>query len=159
VFTSYYYDGIYVFDISDPVNPTIAGFYDTYPDPNLGFYRGAWGVYPFLPSGHILASDMETGLYVLEFAPFVTSLEEDITSGLDIFPNPATDHLWIEAPSGLLIRHARILDLAGRTVFNKKFSGEPGKHQLNLPQTMGQGLYVLELETNKGVEARKLVKR
>ncbi|HSL90769.1 MAG TPA: choice-of-anchor B family protein [Ignavibacteriaceae bacterium] len=65
---SYYKQGYVVLDISDPENPLLAGHYDTYPS-NTGTYNGAWGCYPYLPSGLTLISDMQTGLYVLEFTP------------------------------------------------------------------------------------------
>jgi hypothetical protein len=39
--------------------------FDTYLPDNNGF-NGAWGAYPFLPSGLILISDIESGLFVLE---------------------------------------------------------------------------------------------
>ncbi len=65
-FVSYYEDGVQVWDISDPANPAIAAYYDMVPNSSYnGTDRGAWGVYPFLPSGHILVSDDFTGLYVL----------------------------------------------------------------------------------------------
>ena len=64
---SYYTSGYVVLDITDPTNPQIAGQYDTYPQSNGGNYDGAWGVYPFLPSGNTIVSDMSTGLYVLHF--------------------------------------------------------------------------------------------
>jgi len=64
---SYYTSGYVVLDISDPTNPVLAGQYDTYPSNNSGNYAGAWGCYPYLPSGNTLISDMQTGLYVLKF--------------------------------------------------------------------------------------------
>ena len=66
-FISYYEDGVLVFDISDPANVTRLAYYDTYPD-NVQYngYIGCWGVYPFFPSGTIVASDMNNGLYVLQ---------------------------------------------------------------------------------------------
>jgi choice-of-anchor B domain-containing protein len=64
---SYYTSGYLVLDISNPLNPQIAGHYDTYPQNNGGSYNGAWGVYPFLPSGNTIVSDINTGLYVLRF--------------------------------------------------------------------------------------------
>ncbi|RPI75167.1 MAG: choice-of-anchor B family protein [Ignavibacteriales bacterium] len=63
---SYYKDGYVVLDISDPTNPSIAGYYDTYAS-SSGTYRGAWGCYPYLPSGAVIVSDMQTGLYVFDF--------------------------------------------------------------------------------------------
>lgn len=65
---SYYKQGYVVLDISDPENPMLAGQYDTYSS-NTGTYNGAWGCYPYLPSGLVLISDIQTGLYVLEFNP------------------------------------------------------------------------------------------
>jgi choice-of-anchor B domain-containing protein len=55
---SYYSDGYVVLDISDPLNPTLAGQYDT-PD--------MWGCYPFLPSGITICSDIDDGLWVFQF--------------------------------------------------------------------------------------------
>lgn len=67
LYVSYYYDGIQVYDISDPTTPVRHAFYDTYPGPDGSSFRGAWGTFPFLPSGNIIVSDMQTGLYV--FSP------------------------------------------------------------------------------------------
>ena len=69
LYISYYHDGIQVYDISDPELPERIAYYDTYPDNNgngYSGYNGAWGVYPFLPSGCILAADIEYGLNTLE---------------------------------------------------------------------------------------------
>lgn len=66
VVTSYYADGVSVVDISNPSNLIEVAFYDT----SIGFsgdgFNGAWGAYPWLPSGNILVTDIETGLYVIE---------------------------------------------------------------------------------------------
>ena len=67
VYLSYYHDGLQIFDISSPYNPKKVGYYDTYLGSNGEFFSGAWGVYPLLPSGNILVSDMQSGLYILEF--------------------------------------------------------------------------------------------
>ncbi|MCB9337090.1 MAG: choice-of-anchor B family protein [Lewinellaceae bacterium] len=66
LYLSYYYDGLQVFDVSDPMSPTRVAFYDTCPLPNIQSYAGAWGVFPLLPSGNILISDMQEGLFVFE---------------------------------------------------------------------------------------------
>lgn len=65
---SYYHDGISVFDISDPANVVQVGYYDTdLASTNYDGYNGCWGVYPFLPSGRIIGSDVLNGLFVLEY--------------------------------------------------------------------------------------------
>lgn len=65
-YISYYKQGLVVLDITDPTNPIMAGWYDTYA-PTTGTYNGAWGCYPYLPSGNILISDINSGLWVLDF--------------------------------------------------------------------------------------------
>ncbi len=61
---SYYRDGVVVIDATHPDNLIETGFYDTSPLSGDGF-NGCWGVYPYLPSGNILASDIENGLFIL----------------------------------------------------------------------------------------------
>ncbi len=63
--TAYYKYGINILDATNPAHLVEVGFYDTSPFPNSDGFQGCWGVYPYLPSSTILASDMETGLYVL----------------------------------------------------------------------------------------------
>ncbi|MDF1672109.1 MAG: choice-of-anchor B family protein [Vicingaceae bacterium] len=63
--TSYYRDGVTIHDASNPNILVEVGNYDTSPAFNGDGFNGCWGVYPYLPSGLIIASDIENGLYVL----------------------------------------------------------------------------------------------
>lgn len=63
---SYYKAGYVVLDISDPENPLLLGQYNTHQS-STGNYAGAWGCYPYLPSGNVLISDMQKGLYIFQF--------------------------------------------------------------------------------------------
>ena len=65
-YMSNYERGLTVLDISDPTAPEEVGFFDTYPAFNSTNFNGAWGVYPFLPSGNIIVSDIQRGLFVLK---------------------------------------------------------------------------------------------
>lgn len=65
IFTSYYRDGVVVHDATNPSNLIEVGNYDTSPAYSGDGFNGCWGVYPYLPSGLIIASDIEEGLYVL----------------------------------------------------------------------------------------------
>ena len=58
--TSYYRDGTTVHDITYPNNMIEVGYYDSYPGSGSGF-DGNWGTYPFLPSGNIISSDINSG--------------------------------------------------------------------------------------------------
>lgn len=62
---SHYTDGLRVVDASDPANLVEVANYDTWPGADGGF-NGAWGAFPYLPSGHTLVSDRQTGLYVVD---------------------------------------------------------------------------------------------
>jgi choice-of-anchor B domain-containing protein len=63
--TSWYIEGIIVLDARDPSNLVPAAWYDTY-DGNQRRFNGAWGAYPFLPSGRLLVSDINSGLFVFD---------------------------------------------------------------------------------------------
>ncbi|MFQ5750134.1 MAG: LVIVD repeat-containing protein, partial [Planctomycetota bacterium] len=64
-YVSWYVDGLGVIDISDPANPSVVGTYDTNAATG-GSFTGAWGCYPFAPSGVIYISDLENGLFILQ---------------------------------------------------------------------------------------------
>jgi choice-of-anchor B domain-containing protein len=65
-YMSNYTRGLTVLDITNPASPATVGFLDTFPSSDNNSFNGAWGVYPFLPSGKILVSDINSGLYVLQ---------------------------------------------------------------------------------------------
>ncbi len=67
IFQSNYRSGLRVFDYSnDPVNPTEIAYFDTYPANDGIGYNGTWSNYPYLPSGTILISDIESGLFIVK---------------------------------------------------------------------------------------------
>ena len=66
LYASYYVYGLQILDITDPTNPTLAGYYDTFPG-NSGLYDGNWGAYPYTESCYTYVSDMGSGLYVVDF--------------------------------------------------------------------------------------------
>ena len=66
-YISHYTTGVKIIDIFNPYDPIEVASYDTYPqNDNEGFY-GCWGVYPFTENNYIYASDMQNGLFVLNF--------------------------------------------------------------------------------------------
>jgi choice-of-anchor B domain-containing protein len=65
-YMSNYERGVTILDLSDPLAPAELGYFDTFPSSNNAGFNGVWGVYPYLPSGIILASDIQGGLYVLK---------------------------------------------------------------------------------------------
>lgn len=60
-----YKDGIAIVDATHPDNLIEVGNFDTSPFLSEGGFAGCWEVYPYFPSGTIIASDIEEGLFVL----------------------------------------------------------------------------------------------
>ena len=63
LYLSNYTEGVRVLDLSDPAHPAEFAWADSYPGVSGG-YGGVWEVCPFFPSGTVIASDMQSGLYV-----------------------------------------------------------------------------------------------
>ncbi|MDO8367551.1 MAG: choice-of-anchor B family protein [Saprospiraceae bacterium] len=64
--TAWYTEGLNIVDVTNPNNLVETGKYDTYPQGSGGSFDGCWGVYPFLPSGNLVASTINPGeLWVL----------------------------------------------------------------------------------------------
>lgn len=61
---SWYHDGITIVDGARPANLIETGYYDLSPLTGPGF-GGVWGVYPYLPSGNLLVTHRDSGLYIL----------------------------------------------------------------------------------------------
>lgn len=58
-----YTEGVRVLDVTDPMHPAEFAFHDTYAGAS-GDFNGVWGVCPYFPSGTVIASDRNSGLYV-----------------------------------------------------------------------------------------------
>lgn len=68
LYMSHYEDGVKVYDITDRENPVISGYNDIYPQngSNYGGFNGTWGIFPFFPSGCIVASDSSNGVVMMQ---------------------------------------------------------------------------------------------
>lgn len=88
IVNSFYRDGLQIVDVSRPEMMVEVGRYDSSPNFVGNGFNGAWGAYPYLPSGNALISDMEEGLYVVQpsykRASFYEGLILDITDSLPL---------------------------------------------------------------------------
>lgn len=109
LYSSYYYDGLQVYDISNPAKPVRVMEYSTSSRPHNNSYEGAWGVYPLLPSGNILISDMQEGLFVVKGCPeCFTSLSHSTNCGLQTLETQAIKYEsdnWIQTSSNTVIEN------------------------------------------------------
>ena len=67
VFQANYSVGLRVLEFGDLAAQEISeiAFFDTFPEHDEVPLRGAWSVFPYLPSGTIIVSDIDSGLFVL----------------------------------------------------------------------------------------------
>jgi len=65
--TSWYKDGFTIVDVTRPHNMVQVGNYDTAPTASGSGMSNCWGVYPYLPSGTVVVSDITNDLFV--FSP------------------------------------------------------------------------------------------
>lgn len=107
-FVSCYQDGLVLYNISNPSAPTLAGYFDTYPQggANAGnnyggsSYAGNWGAYPYYKSNLILALDMQNGIFILEAFgltgnPLNVNTTPDNSMAATVYPNPASNAVGI----------------------------------------------------------------
>lgn len=65
LYAANYQSGFRLFDIKNPRKPQEIGYFDTYPDSDEPTFSGAWGVFAGFPSGTVVVSDIQRGLFVL----------------------------------------------------------------------------------------------
>lgn len=164
-YIAYYQDGLQVYDVSDPYNPTRLGYFDTHYQTAMGgpypspAYQGAWGAYPYLPSGNVLVSDMQNGLYVLDVSALSSGVN-DSPSSLDVrlYPNPAANgqSTQVRFDKNLQNEHKviRLIAADGRLV-----SEQGTRDDAAVISTAGlsKGCYGVQVLTNRGTWVRKLV--
>jgi choice-of-anchor B domain-containing protein len=68
-FQSNYTYGIRMVDVSDPLNPTESGWFDTRPDDDDQTFEGSWSNYPFFDDGRVLVTSRQEGMFILELRP------------------------------------------------------------------------------------------
>jgi choice-of-anchor B domain-containing protein len=159
VFISYYQDGVQCFDISNNSKPFQAGYYDTHPEDTdyNGYGPGCWGVYPFLPSRHIIGSDIANGLFILNGDTLLGVHDRaDFNPDILVFPNPSNQALMITSkePADRQMK-IDVYDSFGKIVLNLPTytAGEPidisGLHA---------GIYLLSISGNKFSATKKIIK-
>lgn len=113
VVTSYYTYGLQILDAKDPGWVIEVGQYDSSPFSGTG-YNGAWGAYPFLPSGNALITDIEEGLFVVApdykaasrlYGSVVDSITGTLLPNASVFLQVANDSVTLDAQAAFKRNH------------------------------------------------------
>lgn len=167
---SCYQDGLHIYDVSKPSSINLVGYFDTHPQGGENVenyfgedYRGNWGAYPFLPSGIIIANDMQNGMFILNASSaYTTTVKNPVgieknpatDANLIFYPNPASNkisvHYNTNGASTLQLKN-----LLGELVLEKQFTG-PISDYLDV-NTFENGTYILSILENNGTKNRKLI--
>ncbi len=163
-FIAYYQEGLQVYDVSNASAPVLAGYFDTHVQSPLGGpftpdpYAGAWGAYPFLPSGNVLVSDMQNGLFILNVSIILgVSNPLNTASNFQVYPNPTKSNSMLQFNFKNLSKEISISlsSLDGKDLISNKilFNSEPN---FKLPN-LSDGIYMLKVKTENSLEVKKLV--
>lgn len=164
---AYYQDGVQIYNIDNPVNPVRIGYFDTHPQNLSGYpnppYQGAWGAYVNLPSGILLVSDMQLGLFVLNTDTLLTSSAENKTekNSLSLFPNPAAKNIFIHYESAREFSgFVSIVDVKGRKVFSRIENIKQGNNNVKVDvSSLVRGVYALVITgSGEAVLSRTFIK-
>jgi len=156
VHVAYYYDGYYLWDVADPLQPALLGYYDTNTSPNTDNYRGAWGTYPFLPSGHVLVSDMQTGLWVLDVSVAMSTTTEPTAPVYRVHPTLTNGpvHLADLRPkAGTTL--VELLDAQGNMLQRTRMSGTSLEMDLT---PWSDGMYLVRFVADDITHTQRIVK-
>lgn len=93
LFQANYTSGLRVFDIGSNINnPAEIAYFDTAPTNGAASFNGMWSVYPYFPSGTIVCSDIESGLFVLT----LEGLDISVVGGVPNLLDPAGDSVTVD---------------------------------------------------------------
>ena len=90
MFQANYRSGLRIFDVTNAGSPSTVtefGYFDTYPGDDNASFNGLWSCYPYFPSGTVIGSDLERGLFVWRLGGPVASIA--LVSNPPEFINPA----------------------------------------------------------------------
>lgn len=119
VYVAYYNEGLRIFDMRTSPPQEIA-FYNTYQpiiSENTSFtMNGAWGVYKFRDSPHIIVSDRQNGLFLIEFNKETFSIPSEQPQ---VYPNPskAGEKIYFRFPNDSFgTKELLIFDAKGKKI-------------------------------------------
>ncbi len=158
LYSSYYYDGLIIHDITNKSQPTLAYTFDTSDIDHRNNYEGAWGVYPLLPSGNVLVSDMQEGLFVLSL-PEINNNEDIVNEqSVVLVPNPSDGNFIFNMENQ--VNEPAIIELFsidGRKIYSQNTTLE-NSNKINLDVSEGMYIFVINTKTTSYKSKIQIIK-
>lgn len=159
---AYYQDGVFTYDISTPSSPVYNGYFDTHPQNPAGTYppspyQGCWSAFTDLPSGVLLASDMQLGLFVLDISQ-LTGIHQPSKSGnLSVYPNPANTEIRLkDFNTENKLSSYKLIDLSGRIVHQGDMTNKMISDFTIDARSIPSGFYFLQVQTEEKSYSQKI---
>ena len=142
-YVAYYNEGLRIYDIRETVPKEIA-HYDTYLEDSPFKMEGAWGIFSQLPSGRLIVSDRQNGLFLLDFREDIFA--HQTTGDYDLFPNPVLtgNKITIKVNGdGVNNFSIQLFNLSGQLVFSDEFNNQT---YAELEMHQSSGMYLLKIK-------------
>ncbi|MBK7447322.1 MAG: T9SS type A sorting domain-containing protein [Ignavibacteria bacterium] len=165
---AHYTSGIRIVDISNPLLPVEVAWYDTYKRDNSTDYLGCWGVFMF-PSGKIIGSDTDSGLYVIKTNFTMTgtgnNLNASIPSDYNLsqnYPNPFNPNTNINfsIPKNSLV-NLDVFNSAGQKIANLiNDRRDAGNYEISFDGSrygLSSGTYFYRLQSEGFSETKRMI--
>lgn len=153
-YVSYYNEGLRVYNITNPEKVIEVGNYDTYDIENEYKLHGAWGIYALLPSGRLIVSDRQSGLFLFDFLGDDTAFTNLSDDGVQIRHSSWNQALYIaidndwEFPMTLIIT-----DASGKLVYSD--SNIQDNYIRITTNELSNGPYIIKINNENGRETSK----
>ena len=137
-----------------------------------GSVASLWQAYPDLPAKEMINwvrqsgnryknPDITFGYGVPNFVKAywnITDVPVRFVPGqLEIYPNPAQHYIMIKLPDNQAAQYElRFYDLSGKLIRLQQIS-IPG--EVDLPETLLEGMYILEIKSDRGIYRTRLIKQ
>lgn len=171
---SCYQDGLLIYNIANPSSPVLTGYFDTHPQGggNVGNYfgsdyRGNWGAHPWLPSGLIVANDMQNGVFILNPAAAYNSTtavnmpnntlslkKNNNNESFFLYPNPAKDKIALQLNNSEQ-NEVTIYNILGKEILHKNYNN--GINDFITLSNIEAGTYFVSVKNKNGAITKKLI--
>jgi hypothetical protein len=127
-------------------------------------YRGNWGNYPYLPSGLVIANDMQNGVFILDATQaFTTTVLDPVTvteqsekPRFSVWPSVATSFVQWSTDEDLDYE-ITVIDQSGKTVVRQK-KNQVDEKRVDVSH-LSPGLYMITLTSAHQYKSQKFIIR